>query len=231
VAGPVGNSYVGNRSRDLLNKRAAWAATSTWFPTVPCSPRATPATANANNYRPLQGYGNRGPSHQQPVRQLQRAAGQLDTPCRQVHHSEPTTHGRSPWVSFRRPSTRSASVRTTAPRPRIAETCSTQPTRLTREPWFHSNAPGGRGRQRMAALRHYAVGERRQPHLRRQISNQTPNLNYNFLYLRGERRLRKQAAGISCPQSAAIIPGSISTANPKGIAINNQSILGTVTRR
>jgi hypothetical protein len=30
-----------------------------------------------------------------------------------------------------------------------------------------------------------------------------------------------------CPQSAAIIPGSISAANPKGIAINNQSILGT----
>ena len=34
-------------------------------------------------------------------------------------------------------------------------------------------------------------------------------------------------AGITCPQSAAIIPGSISTANPQGIAINNQSILGT----
>jgi hypothetical protein len=35
------------------------------------------------------------------------------------------------------------------------------------------------------------------------------------------------AAGISCPQSAAIIPGSISVANPTGIAISNQSILGT----
>jgi hypothetical protein len=30
-----------------------------------------------------------------------------------------------------------------------------------------------------------------------------------------------------CPQPGAIIPGSISVANPKGIAINNQSILGT----
>ncbi|MBV9182501.1 MAG: TonB-dependent receptor [Acidobacteria bacterium] len=30
-----------------------------------------------------------------------------------------------------------------------------------------------------------------------------------------------------CPQSAAIIPGSISAQNTKGIAINNQSILGT----
>jgi hypothetical protein len=35
------------------------------------------------------------------------------------------------------------------------------------------------------------------------------------------------AAGISCPQSAAIIPGSISTENPTAIPINNQSILGT----
>ncbi|HWH58825.1 MAG TPA: carboxypeptidase-like regulatory domain-containing protein [Terriglobales bacterium] len=34
-------------------------------------------------------------------------------------------------------------------------------------------------------------------------------------------------AGTPCPQSAAIIPGSISAQNPQGIAINNQSILGT----
>jgi hypothetical protein len=32
---------------------------------------------------------------------------------------------------------------------------------------------------------------------------------------------------VTCPQSAAIIPGSISGTNPTGIAINNQSILGT----
>jgi hypothetical protein len=35
------------------------------------------------------------------------------------------------------------------------------------------------------------------------------------------------AGGHPCPQSAAIIPGSVSVANPTGIAINNQSILGT----
>jgi hypothetical protein len=56
--------------------------------------------------------------------------------------------------------------------------------------------------------------------------NNPPNSNYNAAYTcvvsAGEK-----AAGISCPQSAAIIPGSISTANPTGIAIGNQSILGT----
>jgi hypothetical protein len=39
------------------------------------------------------------------------------------------------------------------------------------------------------------------------------------------------AAGASCPQSAAIIPGSISLANPTGIAIGNQSILGTSSQQ
>ncbi|MGC2401760.1 MAG: hypothetical protein WA510_18335, partial [Acidobacteriaceae bacterium] len=37
----------------------------------------------------------------------------------------------------------------------------------------------------------------------------------------------EQAAGISCPQSAAIFPGSVSVTNPMGIAINNQSVYGT----
>jgi hypothetical protein len=37
----------------------------------------------------------------------------------------------------------------------------------------------------------------------------------------------EKAAGITCPQSAAIIPGSISVANPTGVPINNKSILGT----
>jgi hypothetical protein len=44
------------------------------------------------------------------------------------------------------------------------------------------------------------------------------NGNYNVTYTCPDK---------ACPQSTAIIPGSISTANPNGIAINNQSILGT----
>jgi tetratricopeptide (TPR) repeat protein len=35
------------------------------------------------------------------------------------------------------------------------------------------------------------------------------------------------AINAACLQASAIIPGSVSTANPQGIAINNQSILGT----
>ena len=58
------------------------------------------------------------------------------------------------------------------------------------------------------------------------ISNQGPNTNYN-MSITCVATAAEQAAGISCPQSSAIIPGSISAANPTGIAINNQSILGT----
>ena len=54
----------------------------------------------------------------------------------------------------------------------------------------------------------------------------TPNVNFGAAYTCVATAAEK-LAGISCPQSAAIIPGSISTLNPTGIAINNQSILGT----
>ena len=52
------------------------------------------------------------------------------------------------------------------------------------------------------------------------------NGNFNAAYTCVVTAAEK-AAGISCPQSAAIIPGSISTANPTGIAISNQSIYGS----
>jgi hypothetical protein len=58
------------------------------------------------------------------------------------------------------------------------------------------------------------------------ISNQAPNLTYNMA-ITCVATAAETAAGISCPQSAAIIPGSVTPANPTGIAINNQSILGT----
>ena len=38
--------------------RAVPAATSTWFPAGSMLSATNPATANANNYRPLQGYGD-----------------------------------------------------------------------------------------------------------------------------------------------------------------------------
>ncbi len=52
------------------------------------------------------------------------------------------------------------------------------------------------------------------------------NTNYNMA-LTCVATDAEKALGITCPQSAAIIPGSVSVANPTGVQINNQSILGT----
>ena len=50
----------------------------------------------------------------------------------------------------------------------------------------------------------------------------TSNTNFNVQY---------NCTDPACPQSAAIIPGSVSAQNPNGIAINNQSILGTSSQQ
>jgi hypothetical protein len=50
----------------------------------------------------------------------------------------------------------------------------------------------------------------------------TSNTNFNVSYT---------CSGAACKQSAAIIPGSVTAQNPTGIAINNQSILGTPSQQ
>jgi hypothetical protein len=54
----------------------------------------------------------------------------------------------------------------------------------------------------------------------------TSNTDYNVAFT-CEATAAETAAGIKCLQSAAIIPGSNTAVNPTGIAIGNQSILGT----
>jgi hypothetical protein len=54
------------------------------------------------------------------------------------------------------------------------------------------------------------------------------NLTYGGAYnVNTNYNMGLSCVGAACLQSGAIIPGSVSAANPKGIAINNQSILGT----
>ena len=80
----------------------------------------------------------------------------------------------------------------------------------------------------MAVLRYHAARKRRQSHVWRQYQPDNPtNGNYNFSSLSAPDDSGGNGAGITCPQSAAIIPGSNTGANPDGIPINNQSILGT----
>ena len=51
-------SYVGNRSEDGQNTQGGVSTILTWFPAGSMFSATNPATANANNYRPLQGYGD-----------------------------------------------------------------------------------------------------------------------------------------------------------------------------
>ena len=51
-------SYVGNRSRDLQNTSGGAGSDINLVPVGAILSAANPSTANANNYRPIQGYGN-----------------------------------------------------------------------------------------------------------------------------------------------------------------------------
>jgi hypothetical protein len=51
-------SYVGNRSRDLQNTSGGAGSNINLVPVGAILSNANPSTANANNYRPIQGYGN-----------------------------------------------------------------------------------------------------------------------------------------------------------------------------
>ena len=172
--------YVGNRSRDQLNTSGGVGSSFNLVTYGAMLSAPDPATANANNYRPLQGYGNVRPSHQQPVRQLQRACRSAGYGMRVDPSFRPTTHGRRPWASLTRQTTRSASVQTMARRPRIAETCSMRPTPLILERWctrMHlvDGAVNGwqlSGITQLESGANLTYGGN--------ISNQAPNLNYNM---------------------------------------------------
>ena len=110
--------------------------------------------------------------------------------------------------------------------PRIAETCSTQPTPLTSEPGtFERLVNGAANGWQLSGITQLESGANL-TYGGNGFSNGAHPRPYSMLYT-CVATAAEMAAGISCPQSAAIIPGSISTANPTGIAINNQSILGT----
>ena len=138
----------------------------------------------------------------------------------------PTTHGRRPWVSLTRRKTRTASGANYGPQASDRRNLFNIAYSIDEGTLFHKNGlvdGVGNGWQLSGIIQaesgtNLTYGGN--------VSNQTPNLNYN-MSLTCVATAAEKAAGISCPQSSAIIPGSISTANPTGIAINNQSILGT----
>ena len=220
--------YVGNRSKDLLNNGGAGGAGSNinLVPFGSMLSATNPATANANLYRPLQGYGD-----------LNFAVNNLYQNYNALQVS---------WI--RHSGLYTIQTNYTWQKAMGIISPNIQPFNLAAN---YGALPSDRRNLFNAA---YSIDLGNRLHVNRlvdgaangwQFSGVTQlesganiayggngfggnaiNGNYNAAYT-CVATAAEMAAGHPCPQSAAIIPGSISTANPTGIAINNQSILGT----
>ncbi len=217
--------YVGNHSRDQLNQAGGVGSSFNLVPYGAMLTAANPATANSNNYRPLQGYGN----VVQATNNLYANYNALQVSWAR-HAGRYTIQANYTWqkaMGIVNPTQDPYSLGANyGPQASDRRNLFNAAYSIDEGTLFHKNAlvdGVGNGWQLSGIVQlesgtNLTYGGN--------VSNQTPNLNYN-MSLTCVATAAEKAAGISCPQSSAIIPGSISTANPTGIAINNQSILGT----
>jgi hypothetical protein len=218
-------SYVGNRSRDLANGSGGFGSNINLVPAGSMFSATNPATANANNYRPLQGYGD-----------LVEATNNLygNYNALQVswirHAGRYTIQSNYTWqkaMGIVSPTNNPFSLSANyGPQASDRRNLFNAAYSIDLGTLVHSNhlVDGAVNGWQLSGITQLESGANLT--YGGNISNQTPNLNYN-LSLSCVATAAETAAGITCLSSAAIIPGSVSVANPKGIAINNQSILGT----
>ena len=218
-------SYVGNRSQDLQNTSGGQGSNINLVPYGSMLSASDPATANANLYRPLQGYGD-----------LNEATNNLHSNYNALQVSWARHAGM--YVIQTNYTFQKAMGITSPTNDPFDLNANYGPLASDRRHLFnvaysldlgtriHSNAlvDGAVNGWQFSGVVQAESGA----NITYGGTSQTqaPNLNYN-MSLTCVATAAEMANGISCPQSAAIIPGSISTANPTGIAINNQSILGT----
>jgi Carboxypeptidase regulatory-like domain len=220
-------SYVGNRSRDLQNSSAGGAGSN--INLVPYGSMLTapnPATANANLYRPLQGYGD-----------LNLATNDLYSNYNALQVSWVRHSGR---YVIQANYTFQKAMGIVSP---------------TIDPFnLHANYGALSDDRRNLFNAAYSIDAGTLVHSNHLVNGVVNGWQFsgitqlesgsNLTYggngfttgaLHGQwsasytcqATTAETAAGIKCLQSAAIIPGSVSTVNPTGIAITNQSILGT----
>jgi Carboxypeptidase regulatory-like domain len=215
--------YVGNRSRDQLNNGGAGGAGSNinLVPFGSMLSATNPATANANLYRPLQGYGDLNFATNnlyQNYNAMQvswiRHAGMYTI---QANYTWQKAMGIiSPNIDPYNLSSNYGALPANRGQLFNAAYSIDLGTRI------HSNAfvNGAINGWQFSGITQLESGANL-TYGGNGFGGNAINGNYNASYtcLAG--------AGETCPQSAAIIPGSRTTLNPNGIAINNQSILGT----
>jgi Carboxypeptidase regulatory-like domain len=219
-------SYVGNRSEDLQNTEGGFGSNINLVAPGALFAAPNPATANANNYRHYLGYGD-----------LVEATNNLysNYNAMQVswirHAGKYTIQSNYTWqkaMGIVNPANNPFSIGANyGPLSSDRRNLFNAAYSVDFGTIVHSNhlvngvANGWQlsGITQLESGANLTYGGNNTP-------NNPPNLNFNAAYTCVATAAEK-TAGISCPQSAAIIPGSVSLLNPTGIAINNQSILGT----
>jgi hypothetical protein len=207
-------SYLGNRSRDLQNTQGGAGSNINLVPLGSMLSATNPGSANSNLYRPLQGYGD-----------LNLATNNLYSNYNafQVtwarHAGAYTIQANYTWQ-------KALGIISPAVDPfNLAANYGALPTdrrnllnfaySINLPSHLHVNpfVDGAVNGWQISGITQAESGANLTP-----SGAYTSNTSFNLSY---------SCSGATCPQSAAIIPGSISSANPTGIAINNQSILGT----
>jgi len=221
-------AYVGNRSRDLGNTAGGYGSNINLVPfgAITTAGGVNPATANANDYRPLQGYGdivestnNLYANYNSLQMTWVRHAGRYTIQANYTYQKAlgiiaPTYDPFSLRADY--------GILPADRRQLFNIAYSVDEGNL-----FHSNkfVNGAVNGWQLSGILTAESGANLTT-----MGNTNPNnaATSNFsMSLSCQATAAETAAGIACPQGAAIIPGSVSATYPTGIAINNQSILGT----
>jgi Carboxypeptidase regulatory-like domain len=215
--------YVGNRSRDLQNTQGGAGSNINLVPLgAMFKGNTNPATANANLYRPYQGYGD-----------LSLATNNLYSNYNGLQvswlrhagmYTIQTNYTFQKALGIVAPNINPFSLGANyGPLPTDRRHLFNAAYSVDLGNRVHSNAlvNGVANGWQLSGITQLESGANITD-----SGSYTSNTDYNVAFT-CEATAAETAAGIKCLQSAAIIPGSNTAANPTGIAIGNQSILGT----
>jgi len=221
-------AYVGNRSRDLANS-GGFGSNINLVPLAAMLTASNPATANANNFRPLPGYGDINQATNNAYANynaLQVTWGR--------HAGRYTMQANYTWqkalgIVLNNANGQSNGSISLNPF-NLAANYGVQPTDRRQLFNYAYSIDLGNPMHAHGVLEGITGGWQVSGILQLQSgANITEGGGYNSStnYHMSLTCTSSDTVNFPCPQSAAIIPGSISAQNPTGIAINNQSILGT----
>ena len=207
-------AYVGNRSRELQNTQGGAGSNINLVPLGSMLTASNPGNANANLYRPLQGYGDLNLATNNLYGNYN--AMQISWAHRSRYYTIQTNYTWQKALGI---------VLPTVDPFNLASNYGVQPT--DRRQLFNAAYSVNLGDR--VRVNHFVNGTLNGWQLSgiTQIESGA-NITYGGAYnVNTNYNMGLSCVGAACLQSGAIIPGSVSAANPTGIAINNQSILGT----